>query len=282
MAEPKKRSLLKPLKGCSIGVIGAGKMGQSLIKGLLAAGFPSKNVFAAEQSSDTRAKITRQFRVRTTASPEAIAQQCDVVVLAVKPQQMADVIRVLAPSMGSKHLVISIAAGVPLFWLQSRLPHSAVVRAMPNLPVTVGAGFTALAAGKLAKTKHIKQAQALFEAVGTVSPLPESDFDAITAVSGSGPAYVFFLLQAWRQAAVSLGLSESVAAQAVVSTLRGSLALLEQLGEEPGSLIAKVASKGGTTEAALQVFEENRLRERFSQALVAAAQRSKELSCQFC
>jgi pyrroline-5-carboxylate reductase len=174
--------------------------------------------------------------------------------------------------------VISIAAGRPLRWLQARLPGIAVMRAMPNLPATVGCGFSAVAAGCCATPRDRAMARALFGAVGQVLELPERHFHAITAVSGSGPAYVFFLARAWEQAARSLGLPPAAASSAIRQTLRGSLALLESSPASPGELIAKVASKKGTTEAALTVLAKRRVSTHVIEALRAAARRSKALS----
>jgi pyrroline-5-carboxylate reductase len=262
----------------TIGIIGSGKMGQALIKGLLAHGVSRRAIRAADESAAIRAQVRRRFRVSVTNRNAAVARQADVLILAVKPQQLPQALAELSPSLGRRQLVISIAAGITLRWLQRRLPGTAVIRVMPNLPATVGCGFAAMAAGRAATPRHRAIARELFEAVGDVVELPERHFNAITAVSGSGPAYVFFLVHAWERAARSLGLPGNVARRAIRRTLDGSLRLLEGSGEPPEVLIAKVASKRGTTEAALKVLGRRRVLAHFIEALQAAARRSKELA----
>ena len=271
-------SITQSLHGVRIGVIGSGTMGQALIKGLLAAGLPPKAVRAADADAAIRKTAGRRFSVRVTDDNVSIARWADVVILAVKPQQVPELIAQLRPHLTLRHLVISIAAGITLRWLMGRLPGVALARVMPNLPATVGAGFSAVTWGRAMRPRHRRMALAIFQAVGEAVELPERYFDAITAVSGSGPAYVFFLVQAWEEAARALGLPKDIAAAAIRRTLEGSVRLL-QASEAPASvLISRVASKGGTTEAALKVFATRRLAAVFAEALRAAARRSKQLS----
>lgn len=263
----------------TIGLIGAGTMGQALIKGFLAHGLLPRALRVADASAKRRQEVSRRLHCSVTDDNVSVMRESDVVILAIKPQQFPEVIPALARHLDAKrHLVISIAAGMTLRWLQARLPKTALVRVMPNLPATVGCGFSAIAAGKTATPSHLAIARTLFRMVGEVVELPERHFDAITAVSGSGPAYLFFIAQAWEQAAVSLGLPAAVAGSAIRQTLRGGLQLLEASGEPAAALIAKVASKGGTTEAALKMFARRHVAEHFGEALRAAAHRSKELS----
>lgn len=264
------------LRGKTIGFIGAGKMGQALIAGLRAQGVAGRRLFAADPDPVMQRRIRRLGA--HTADLCHVACQADVVVLAVKPQQMRQVVEAVAPCLGPRQLVISIAAGITLRWLQQRLRKVPVVRAMPNLPATVGCGFTALACGRLALASHRRLASALFGASGTVCELPERLFDAVTAVSGSGPAYVFFLVQAWEDAARALGLPPAAAACAIRQTLEGSACLLAASHEDAGALIQAVASKGGTTEAALKVLARRRVSAHLVEALRAAARRSRELA----
>lgn len=273
------RSQVSTLRDLTIGIIGAGKMGQALINGLLEHGVARRRLHAADPSLSTRRMVARQCRITVSAHNADAIRGADVVLLAVKPQQMAQVIAQLAPHLRRRRpLVISIAAGITLRWLQARLPGVPIVRVMPNLPATVGCGFSVIAAGRAATTRHRTITAALFRTVGVVRELPEYHLDAITAVSGSGPAYVFFLVRMWEEAARSLGLPSAVASQAIQQTLEGSVRLLRAAGEPPASLIAKVASKGGTTEAALKVLARRRVQSHFIEALRAAARRSKELS----
>lgn len=270
---------MKVLRGIRLGVIGTGTMGQALIQGLLAQGLSSRSLWATDVDPDTRRGVARRFRVQVTSDHVELARQTDVLILAVKPQQFPEVIAQLAPHISRRHLVISIAAGVTLRWLQARLPRVPVVRVMPNLPATVGGGVAAIAGGRFASARHRAVARAVFEAVGDVVELPERQFDAITAVSGSGPAYVFFLVQMWEEAARSLGLPDAVARRAIAKTLGGSVCLLARSGQPAEALIRRVASKRGTTEAALKVLARRRVARHFVEAVRAAARRSKELSC---
>ena len=272
-------SPLAPLRGVTVAVIGTGTMGQALIKGLLATGVPRRAIRGADPSAMMRRAVQRRCGIAMTASNRDAVRDADVVILAVKPQQLPDALADLASRLTRRQLVISIAAGVTLSSLQRALPGVPLVRVMPNLPATVRRGFSALAAGRHATSGHRALAAALFRAVGETIELPERSFDAITAVSGSGPAYVFFLVQAWEQAARALGLPPSVAARAVRQTVRGSVELLEASNEEAATLIARVASKGGTTEAALRVLAKRRVAAHIEEALRAAAARSKELRC---
>lgn len=268
---------MSELRGLTINFIGGGKMGQALIGGLLARGVTRRALVVSEADAVVRRRLRRAWGLKTTNDNRAAARRADVVVLAVKPQQFPDVIARIAPVV-SQQLVISIAAGVSLRWLQARLPGAAIVRVMPNLPATVGRGFAAFAPGRKATARHRAVTLAIFGAVGEVVRLPERQLDAITAISGSGPAYVFFLVQAWEAAAASLGLPPVVASRAIRQTLRGSGRLLEHAGEPAATLIRQVASKGGTTEAALKVLATRRVAAHIEEAIRAAARRSKELS----
>ncbi len=278
----------RALRGVRIGIIGTGTMGQALLRGLLAEGVSRRALRAADANPRTRRAVERRFRLPVAADACAVARRSDLVILAVKPQQFPEVVPPLARHLTRPHtrrgvgarrpLIVSIAAGITLRWLQSRLPGVPLVRVMPNLPATVGCGFAAVAAGRAATRHHRRLVRALFGAVGTVVELPERHLDAVTAVSGSGPAYVLYLAQIWEEAARALGLPRAVASDAVRRTLEGSVRLWLASGESAHALIAKVASKGGTTEAALRVLARRRISAQFAQALRAAARRSKQLS----
>lgn len=269
---------MKSLRGVTIGVIGAGTMGRALIQGLAARGLSRHAILAADPNPAARRDVRRRFHLAVTGENGRVADRADILILAVKPQQFSEVIAGIAPRLARRPLIISIAAGITLRWLQARLPGVPLVRVMPNLAATVGSGFSAIALGRWSTARHRAIALAVFGAVGDVVEVPERCFDAITAVSGSGPAYVFFLVQAWETAARSLGLPKAVAERAIRQTLKGSTRLLEAGGEPPAALIAKVASKGGTTEAALARLAKRRVVEHFAEALRAAANRSKALS----
>ncbi len=309
------------LRGKTVGVIGAGTMGQALIRGLLHDGMASGRIVASDPRAGARRGLTR-LGVRMHAKNAPVARQADVLLLAVKPQEMRSLLQELRPwvrrrpldspafggvardvarnrSRGRPEraqrvegrregnsgiarrappLVISIAAGITRRTLESRLPGTPVARVMPNLPATVGAGFSAFTLGRRAGPAHRAVVEAIFGAVGETVELPERLFDAVTAVSGSGPAYVFFLVHAWEGAARALGLPRAVARRAVRQTLAGSVRLLASASLEPEAWIRRVASKRGTTEAALSVLTRRRLEPAFREALRAAARRSQELS----
>jgi pyrroline-5-carboxylate reductase len=268
---------MNELRGLAIGFIGAGKMGAALIAGLRRAGVPGRRVLAADPDAAARRRAAR-MGARVTSDPCRVACAADVLVLAVKPQQMAGVLGPLTPCLAHRPLVVSIAAGVTLRWLQRRLPGCPVVRVMPNLPATVGCGFAALAAGRRVRPRHLRVAEALLGASGAVCRLPERHLDAVTAVSGSGPAYVLYLVASWQRAAQELGLPRGVAEQAIRRTLAGTLALWEASGLPPAALIRQVASKGGTTEAALRQFARGRVGGQLRAGIRAAARRSRALA----
>lgn len=265
------------LRGKTIGFIGAGTMGQALIAGLRAKGMSGRSILAVDPSTVRRAQV-RRLGARATANSCAVACAGDVIVLAVKPQQMASVVSELAPCISRQQLVVSIAAGITMPWLQARLRGIPLVRVMPNLPATVGQGFSAFTLGRYATARHRAIAEALFGAVGEAVELPERLLDAVTAVSGSGPAYVFYLAHVWEAAAVGLGLPRVIAHRAVERTLIGSAALLASGEMSPEEWIARVASKNGTTEAALRVLARRGVSRHVAEALRAAARRSRTLS----
>ena len=263
----------------TIAIIGAGTMGQALIGGLLAQRHARRSLRAADTNASTRAAVARRFRIPVSADAAAAARGAEVVLLAVKPQQFEAVVGTIRPAVDRRQLVVSIAAGITTRWLERRLPAGTpVMRVMPNLPATVGSGFSAITAGRRATPRHRAVVRALFGAVGEVVELPERSFDAITAASGSGPAYVFFLVQIWEDAARRLGLPAHVASRAIQATLAGSVRLLQVSGGPAEVLVKRVASKGGTTEAALRVLADRRVAAAFAEALRAAAHRSKALS----
>ena len=271
-------SEIKLLHTKRIGIIGTGTMGQALMRGLLARGLSRQRLLAADPNPVRRRQASRRFHVSVSDENVRVVKRAAIVILAVKPQQFPELLAQVAPHLSRRHLVISIAAGIRLRWLQERLPGVPLVRVMPNLPATIGRGFSAIALGRSAAARHRAIARAIFEAVGEVVELPERHFDAITAVSGSGPAYVFFLVQAWEEAARSLGLPPAVAARAIRQTLSGSARLLQASAEPARVLTGKVASKGGTTEAALRVLAKRRVLAHLVEAIRAAARRSRALS----
>ena len=264
----------------TIGLIGAGNMGQALLRGLVGAGVPRRHLLIVESDPAAARRVSRLFGVHAVGVQD-IVERCDAIILAVKPQDLRPVLELVADAARAqrrKPLVLSIAAGVTLAVLQRHAPGLPVIRLMPNLPAKIGSGVTALAPGRLAGKPHRSLAHAVFASVGVVVHVPERLFDIVTAISGSGPAYFFVILKALRDAGVRAGLPESVAQQLAVRTALGSAQLVEQTRADLALLIKQVASKKGTTEAALRVFERRDLAGVMGEGVAAAAKRSRELS----
>jgi pyrroline-5-carboxylate reductase len=197
--------------------------------------------------------------------------------LAVKPQTMSGVLKTIASAITQQHLVISVAAGVTTAAIEQLLPNARVVRVMPNLPAIVGAGATALAAGSRASSEDIQQAQGLFETVGRTVVVDEAQMDAVTGLSGSGPAYTMLVIEGLADGGVQMGLPRSVAMLLAAQTVYGASKLLLESGEHPGLLKDRVASPGGTTIAGIDALEQGRVRYAMMNAVRAATARAKEL-----
>lgn len=263
----------------SIGIIGSGNMGKALVLGMLRSkNFTTFQIMASDVDRNQREALAKVAGISVTDSNIALAKFARIIVLAVKPQGMDAVLAELAPAMQPHHLIISIAAGIPLARLEKHLSKNPVMRVMPNTPALVGKGISAICAGSKATTAHLESASAILRCVGEVILAPESWMDAVTATSGSGPAYVFYFIEALIAAAVELGIDAQAANKLVVETFAGSIALLQSSGESPEALRKRVTSPGGTTEAALRVLDEAGIRAILAQALRAAANRGKELS----
>lgn len=262
-----------------IGIIGCGNMGTALLRGILAGKLaPASRVICSDADAAKARRVARALRVAPAGSNAELAARSEVVLLAVKPQQMEKVLEEIHASMGKWTLVISIAAGIRTGWIEKRVGSSVpVVRAMPNTPALVGAGISAIAPGRRAGAAHLKQAERILGAAGEVVRVPERWMDAVTAVSGSGPAYFFYLMEQMIAAGVELGLEAKTARRLTLATAAGASALAAG-AEAPAALRAKVTSKGGTTEAAFRAFERGRLARTLRAGIRAAAKRSKELS----
>jgi pyrroline-5-carboxylate reductase len=261
-----------------IAFLGGGNMANALIGGLLAQGFDPGAISVVEVDDAARAKLAAQRGVRASAAPDAVTADSDTVVLAVKPQDMRSALAGLRAAVADK-LVISIAAGLRLGdisrWLGG---HRRLVRCMPNTPALIGAGITGLYALPDVSAAERQAAARILGAVGEVVWVDEEALlDPVTAVSGSGPAYVFWFIEQLAAAGAELGLAPEVAAKLALQTVLGAAKLAAQSAEAPGALRARVTSKGGTTEAALRVFAEEGLAERLKRALAAASRRGAEL-----
>jgi pyrroline-5-carboxylate reductase len=258
--------------------LGGGNMANALVGGLLNNGFPANDILVIEIGAENRTRLERIFGIRCFAEPDADALSCDALVLAVKPQQMHAACLSLQPFL-KQQLVISIAAGLRLKDLSRWLGgHSRLVRAMPNTPALISAGVTGLYAMPGVSEAERLGAERIMHAVGsTVWVNEETQIDAVTAISGSGPAYVFLFIEALQQAAVELGFSPKQVRQLSIETLLGA-AKLASISEDPASALReRVTSKGGTTEAALRVMTAHGFKEAIIAGAKAARERGAEL-----
>jgi len=266
----------------NITFIGGGNMGRAIVGGLIAKGIRASDITVVEVDASARARLGTEFGVATVESPGAELREADVVVLAVKPQNMRDAARALSRRIANP-LVVTIAAGIRTAdlarWLEER---RRIVRAMPNTPALVHAGITGLYAPPELGTDDRQAAEDLMASVGaTLWFEREADLDAVTAVSRSGPAYVFYAIEALEKAARELGLAEGASRSLALWTFVGATKLAIERGEEPARLRAEVTSRGGTTERAIEVLEAAHVKAHFVEAVKAACQRSRELGDAF-
>jgi pyrroline-5-carboxylate reductase len=253
-------------------------MGAALVGGLLDGGWDADDVSIAEIDGERRVALEQQFpKIRVVPSAAWAVADADVVVVAVKPGDVATTLETALPALGSDALVVSIAAGVTIATLEALVPDRPVVRAMPNTPALVGAGASAIAGGTHAGAEHLDLAERLLGAVGIVVRVAEPALDAVTGLSGSGPAYVFLLAEAMIEAGVLVGLTRDVATTLVTQTLLGSATLLDRDDDGPEALRAAVTSPGGTTAAGLRALESHGFRAAILDAVHAATTRSREL-----
>lgn len=267
----------------TIAFLGAGNMAEALIKGLLRSGAARpEQLLATARRPERQAALRDSFGIEVTADNPSAARAADVVVLSVKPQAMGALLEGIAPEVDERKLTISIAAGLPISAIERRLaPGARVVRAMPNTPALVGAGATALAGGAHARDEDLSTAAELFRAVGTTTVVEETQLDAVTGLSGSGPAYVFLMIEALSDAGVKVGLPRYTALALAAQTVLGSAKLLIDTGAHPGQLKDQVTSPGGTAIAGLHTLEAGGLRTTLIDAVEAATRRARELGALF-
>ena len=271
------------MKKYSIGFIGGGNMAASIIGGLVADGFPAKAIYVAEPNEEVRSQLAARFGVHTEVDNTVVATQVEVLLLAVKPQVLRAVAEQLAVSVQDKQsLVVSIAAGIRSSDLANWLGGDvAVVRSMPNTPALVQSGATGLFANSHVSSSQREQAESILRAVGiTVWLDDEQQIDAVTALSGSGPAYIFNVIEVMEKAGIKLGLDKATARHLAVQTAFGASKLALESSDDPAVLREKVTSPGGTTESALNVLREGGLESLFMKALQAASDRAAELADQ--
>lgn len=266
------------LQGKKIAFIGGGNMAEAIIRGLLATGMAPETISVAEPLESRKLFLADRYKVATSSDNASVAAGANVIVLAVKPQVAAGVLAQLSGTMGSSTLVISIMAGVSCAAIEAALPQGIrVVRVMPNTPALVMEGTSALCRGSLATDDDLTLSEALFAQVGTTCRVEEKLLDAVTGLSGSGPAYVLAFLEALADGGVKNGLGRDAALSLAAQTLLGTARLYLETGEHPASLRDKVTSPGGTTIAGLHALEKGCFRGTVISAVDAAVARSKEL-----
>lgn len=261
-----------------LGIIGGGVMAEAILSRLLSQEICSpEQVQVSDVSKERLEDLIGRYQIQGFADNNAVASNSQVLLLAIKPQIFAKVAAPLASSIPADCLVLSILAGVTLAALEKAFPGSPVIRVMPNTPATVGAGMAAIAAGNHANQTHLDLAHQFFSAVGQAVTVPESLMDAVTGLSGSGPAYVALVLEALTDGGVSVGLPRPIAAQLALQTLLGTAKLVDETGLHPAQLKDQVTSPGGTTIAGVAALEQAGLRSAFIKAVQAAYHRSCEL-----
>lgn len=261
-----------------IGFLGAGNMAGALIEGLLHAGVLPDRIIASDVKAERLEQLHGAHRIRTTRDNHALLRDANLVVLSVKPQVIDRVLTEVGGEVRPDQLVVSLAAGVPIEALEARLPAGArVVRSMPNMPATVQAGATAIAGGTRATDDDVRIAREMFEAVGRVVVLDETLLDAVTGLSGSGPAYIMLIIEAMADGGVKVGLHRDTALLLAAQTVFGSAKLLLESGEHPGRLKDMVTSPGGTAIAGLHTLESGALRKTLIDAVETATKRAAEL-----
>jgi pyrroline-5-carboxylate reductase len=261
----------------TIAVLGAGKIGEALLSGLLSAGRSADELLFTERYPDRAAELTKRYGVRAVDTAAA-AREAGVLVVAVKPQDIEPLLDDLAPVITPDTLVVSLCAGLPTRLYERRLPSGTpVVRVMPNTPMLVGEAMSAISAGRSASAVHLALVEDLLSAVGRVVRVPESQQDAVTALSGSGPAYFFFLVEAMIDAGILLGLPRAVATDLIIQSAVGAAKMLRDSGEHPVTLREAVTSPAGTTISAIRELENHGVRAALLAAIEAARDRSIEL-----
>ncbi len=260
-----------------LAIIGGGKIGEALLSGLLRGSAGPDDILMVEHYPERIHYLSERYQVRVVDIAEAV-QACATILIAVKPQDIDPLLRQLAELVTDEHLIVSVAAGITTARIERGLPAGpAVVRCMPNTPALVDEAMTAISAGSRATPEHLQRADELLSAVGRVVRVPESQLDAVTALSGSGPAYFFFLVEAMIDAGILLGLPRALAAELIVQTLVGSAVMLRDSGEHPVQLREAVTSPAGTTISAIRELENHGVRAAFLAAIEAARNRSAEL-----
>jgi pyrroline-5-carboxylate reductase len=268
------------LQGKTIGFLGAGSMAEALIRGLINGGVvrPEQLMVSNRANRERLDTLSRRYGVRTAVFKQTLVEVADVLVVLCKPKDVADLLREIKPFTRPGQVLLSVAAGVSTSTLAAGVAEGMhVVRAMPNTSCQVGESATAIAAGAGCSAETVAICRGVLGAVGRVVEVPEAQIDAVTGLSGSGPAYVYLMVEAMIEAGRSVGLPEAVARELALQTLKGAAVTLTETGEDPALLRQKVTSPGGTTMAGLQVLQEAGFRQAMVHAVARATQRSREL-----
>ncbi|WP_110111235.1 pyrroline-5-carboxylate reductase ProI [Bacillus sp. CGMCC 1.16541] len=264
----------------NIGFIGAGSMAEAMIAGLLERQqLSNQNIYLTNHSNDERLNYFKEtYGVTVTRNKQAIVANCDLIVLAMKPKDVVEGVQSIQPFINDKQFIVSLLAGVSTKSIQTLIGKEvAIVRAMPNTSASIGRSATAIAKGKFATDNHLKQSETLFRSIGTVTTVEEDDLHAVTGLSGSGPAYVYYLVEAMEAAAREIGLEKETAKDLILQTLIGSAEMLKHSSKSPSTLRKEVTSPGGTTEAGLKTLSTYRYQEAMIECIKEATARSKEL-----
>jgi pyrroline-5-carboxylate reductase len=262
-----------------VGVIGAGKIGAAILRGIVRAGLVAKHhAIASDVSAALRQAIARELGTEVVSDNRKVCEFADIVILAVKPQIVDTVLEEIAETLGREKLLVSVAAGVPISRMEAKLADGArLVRVMPNIPCVVGAGASAYAGGSHATPKDLENVSAILDSFGVGLPVEEKYLDAVTGLSGSGPAYVFLFMEALADAGVQVGLSRDVALKLALQTVYGSARMALESAKHLGELKDEVTSPGGTTIAGLYTLEQRAFRGAVMEAVLSATRRSQEL-----
>ncbi|MGW2819342.1 pyrroline-5-carboxylate reductase [Streptomyces sp. NPDC001415] len=262
----------------TVAVLGTGKIGEALLSGMIRAGWHPASLLITARRPERAAELNARYGVDAVTNAEA-AKRADTLILAVKPQDMGRLLDELAPHVASDRLVVSAAAGIPTSFIEARLAAGTpVVRVMPNTPVLVDEGMSVISAGSHATPEHLAHTEEIFGGVGKTLRVPESQQDAATALSGSGPAYFYYLVEAMTDAGILLGLPRAQAYDLIVQSAIGAAVMLRDSGEHPVKLREAVMSPAGTTISAIRELENHGVRAALIAALEAARDRSRELA----
>jgi len=268
------------LTGKKVAFLGAGKMGGIILQALLKSGMLSAKSTCATVAHEERAKaLAAKLKVKVGTNNVEAARGADIIVIGVKPQVVEDVVREISGHITSKQVIVSVAASVPTSMIEKNLPPNVpVIRAMPNTPSLVGAGMTAICKGKHASTEDVAMTSRMFDVVGRTVVIDEKHMDAVTALSASGPAYIYIILESLAEAGVKVGLPRDIATLLAAQTTLGAARVVLETGDHPALLKDAVTTPAGCTIDAIMELEEGKLRVTLIKAVVKAAQRAKELA----